>query len=397
MKKIALLTVFAAGALSLSAQNSTIEEKVEYSKDKYKVETNRFWSNWFISAGAGVNFGFTDHDKQADFGDRISPALDISVGKWFTPGIGLRVSYSGLNMKGASNVTQDGPSHTTGKPMPMGKSSGYDMQYQKFSFYNLHGDVLFNLSNLLCGYNEKRIWNCSPYVGIGWGRVWDSPQFKGVTANLGVLNTFRLNDWLDANLDIRGMMTGEGFDGAWGSAEHDGVLSATVGLTYKFKRRGWDRSKTVYRYDYGDLESMRNKLNEMNAENERLKKELAQGKMAAARETVKRIASANLVTFPIGKSKLSNEARANLGMLAEVIKAGDKNAVYTITGYADAGTGSKRINEKLSKARAEAVYECLVEEFGIDKAQLKIDYKGGVENMFYDDPRLSRAVITRAE
>ena len=397
MKKIALLTVFAAGALSLSAQNSTIEEKVEYSKDKYKVETNRFWSNWFISAGAGVNFGFTDHDKQADFGDRISPALDISVGKWFTPGIGLRVSYSGLNMKGASNVTQDGPSHTTGKPMPMGKGSGYDMQYQKFSFYNLHGDVLFNLSNLLCGYNEKRIWNCSPYVGLGWGRVWDSPQFKGVTANLGVLNTFRLNDWLDANLDIRGMMTGEGFDGAWGSAEHDGVLSATVGLTYKFKRRGWDRSKTVYRYDYGDLESMRNKLNEMNAENERLKKELAQGKMAAARETVKRIASANLVTFPIGKSKLSNEARANLGMLAEVIKAGDKNAVYTITGYADAGTGSKRINEKLSKARAEAVYECLVEEFGIDKAQLKIDYQGGVENMFYDDPRLSRAVITRAE
>lgn len=397
MKKIALLTVFAAGALSLSAQNSTVEEKVEYSKDKYKVETNRFWSNWFISAGAGVNFGFTDHDKQADFGDRISPALDISVGKWFTPGIGLRVSYSGLNMKGASNVTQDGPSHTTGKPMPMGKGSGYDMQYQKFSFYNLHGDVLFNLSNLLCGYNEKRIWNCSPYVGIGWGRVWDSPQFKGVTANLGVLNTFRLNDWLDANLDIRGMMTGEGFDGAWGSAEHDGVLSATVGLTYKFKRRGWDRSKTVYRYDYGDLESMRNKLNEMNAENERLKKELAQGKMAAARETVKRIASANLVTFPIGKSKLSNEARANLGMLAEVIKAGDKNAVYTITGYADAGTGSKRINEKLSKARAEAVYECLVEEFGINKAQLKIDYKGGVENMFYDDPRLSRAVITRAE
>lgn len=397
MKKIALLTIFAAGALSLSAQNSTVEEKVEYSKDKYKVETNRFWSNWFISAGAGVNFGFTDHDKQADFGDRISPALDIAVGKWFTPGIGLRVSYSGLNMKGASNVTQDGPSHTTGKPMPMGKGSGYDMQYQKFSFYNLHGDVLFNLSNLLCGYNEKRIWNCSPYVGIGWGRVWDSPQFKGVTANLGVLNTFRLNDWLDANLDIRGMMTGEGFDGAWGSAEHDGVLSATVGLTYKFKRRGWDRSKTVYRYDYGDLESMRNKLNEMNAENERLKKELAQGKMAAARETVKRIASANLVTFPIGKSKLSNEARANLGMLAEVIKAGDKNAVYTITGYADAGTGSKRINEKLSKARAEAVYECLVEEFGIDKAQLKIDYKGGVENMFYDDPRLSRAVITRAE
>lgn len=83
-------------------------------------------------------------------------------------------------------------------------------------------------------------------------------------------------------------------------------------------------------------------------------------------------------------------------MLAEVIKQGDPSTVYTITGYADAGTGSKKGNEKLSKARAEAVYDCLVKEFGVNKSQLKIDYKGGVENMFYDDPRLSRAVITRS-
>lgn len=397
MKKLAILAALAVGGLPLAAQNSTVEEKVEYSSDKYKVETNRFWSNWFISAGAGVNFGFTDHDKQADFGDRISPALDLSVGKWFTPGIGLRVAYSGLNVKGASNVTQDGPSHSTGEALPMGKGSGYDMYHQKFKFFNLHGDVLFNMHNLLGGYREDRFWQCSPYVGIGWARVWESPQYKGVTANLGVLNTFRVNDWLDVNLDIRGMMTGEGFDAAWGEADQDGVLSATVGLTYKFKRRGWDRSKTVYRYDYGDLESMRRKLNEMSAENERLKQALSDGDVSKARNSIKRIASSNLVTFPIGKSSLSNEARANLGMLAEIIKQTDADVVYTITGYADAGTGSKKINERLSKERAEAVYECLTKEFGINENQLKIDYKGGVDNMFYNDPRLSRAVITRGE
>ena len=109
---------------------------------------------------------------------------------------------------------------------------------------------------------------------------------------------------------------------------------------------------------------------------------------------VKRIGAANLVVFPIGKSTLSNQARANIGILAEVIKQGDSSIIYTITGYADAGTGSKEINERLSKERAEAVYNCFVEEFGVDKAQLKLDYKGGVDNMFYDDPRLSRAVIT---
>ena len=35
--------------------------------------------------------------------------------------------------------------------------------------------------------------------------------------------------------------------------------------------------------------------------------------------------------------------------------------------------------------------------YAISEKQLRIDYKGGVENMFYNDPRLSRAVITRGE
>ena len=112
---------------------------------------------------------------------------------------------------------------------------------------------------------------------------------------------------------------------------------------------------------------------------------------------MKKIAAANLVIFQINKTKLSNEARANLGLLAEIIKSGDPDAVYTITGYADAGTGNRKGNERLSRERAENVYDCLVNEFGVSEKQLRIDYKGGVENMFYNDPRLSRAVITRGE
>ena len=36
------------------------------------------------------------NDGKADFGKRLAPALDIAVGKWFTPGIGLRLAYNGL-------------------------------------------------------------------------------------------------------------------------------------------------------------------------------------------------------------------------------------------------------------------------------------------------------------
>ena len=68
-----------------------------------------------------------------------------------------------------------------------------------------------------------------------------------------------------------------------------------------------------------------------------------------------------------------------------------------ITGYADSGTGSKTVNEALSKARAEAVYNCLTKEYGVSASQLKTDSKGGVNNMYYNNPELSRATIIKAE
>ena len=399
-KKIFLTALCAVALCPAFAQTSeAVEEKVEYSTDKYKVETNRFWDNWFVSVGGGGQIYFGDHDKQIDLNKRIAPALDIAVGKWFTPGIGIRLMYSGLKSNGATrddwacDIT-----HGTGEHVPgWAGVPGDDLQYSKYKMGNLHADVLFNVLNLFGGYNENRKWDLSPYAGLGWARVYDSPSSKEVSANLGILTSWHFCDALALNLDVRGMFVNDRFDGEGGGRFGEGNLSATIGLTYKFKQRGWDRSKTVYRYNYGDLESMRRKLNDMSVENDRLKKALADGDRQKAQTIVKKIAAANLVIFQINKTKLSNEARANLGLLAEIIKSGDPDAVYTITGYADAGTGNRKGNERLSKERAENVYDCLVNEFGVSEKQLRIDYKGGVENMFYNDPRLSRAVITRGE
>lgn len=395
---VAALLMAGAAAPASAQYVASQEETVEYSTDKYKVETNHFWDNWFLSVGAGGQVYFGDHDKQCDFGDRIAPALDVSLGKWFTPGIGVRLTYSGLKIKGATKHPGDeeDSAHGTGEPVDGGGAPHY-LEKSKFSMNNLHADVLFNLSNLFCGYNEKRVWNSSLWAGLGWGHVGSSPKADDVTANFGWLNTWRLCDALLLNLDIHGMITHDNFDGEKGERFGEGMMSATIGLTYRFKQRGWDRSKTVVRYNEAELQAMRDRMNDMAAENARLRDALAAGNNQEAETIVKNIAAANLVTFPINKSTLSNEARANLGLLAEVIKQGDHNAVYTITGYADKGTGSAATNEKLSKARAEAVYNCLVNEFGVSKSQLSIDYKGGVDNMFYNDPRLSRAVITRAQ
>lgn len=374
-----------------TVQNGDFTETVEYSTDKFKVETNRFWSNWFVSAGGGVNLYFGDHDKQVKFGKRLAPAVDVAIGKWFTPGIGVRFAYSGLSVKGA---TQTGI-HSTGEEVPGKGGYGYWLTKQKFNFFNFHLDAMFNMSNLLFGYNPNRVYSLSPYVGLGVMKTNDTPKATEIAGHFGLLNSFRLCDALDLNLDIRGTLVSDAFDGEAYGRGGEGMLSATVGLTYKFKKRGWDKAKTVVRIDNRAINALRQQLADAEAENDRLKRALAEGNRQKAKEIVTK-ASANLVTFPIGKATLSNEARANLSLLAEAIKAGDKSVVYTITGYADAGTGSKRINERLSKKRAEAVFNCLVKEFGVSESQLRVDHKGGVDNMFYDDPRLSRAVITKA-
>ena len=374
-----------------TVQNGDFTETVEYSTDKFKVETNRFWSNWFVSAGGGVNLYFGDHDKQVKFGKRLAPAVDVAIGKWFTPGIGVRFAYSGLSVKGA---TQNG-AHSTGEELPGKGGWGYWLDKQKFNFFNFHLDAMFNMSNLLFGYNPQRVYSLSPYVGLGVMKTNDEPTSTEIAGHFGLLNSFRLCDALDLNLDIRGTLVSDAFDGENSGRGGEGMLSATVGLTYKFKKRGWDKARTVVRIDNRAINALRQQLSEAEAENERLKRALAEGNRQQAREIVTK-ASANLVTFRIGKATLSKEARANLGLMAEAIKAGDKGVVYVITGYADAGTGSKRLNERLSKRRAEAVRDCLVKEFGVSESQLRVDYKGGVDNMFYDDPRLSRAVITKA-
>ena len=44
---------------------------------------------------------------------------------------------------------------------------------------------MFNLSNLLCGYNENRVWNLIPFAGAGVGRSMSANRYAmGLSAGL---------------------------------------------------------------------------------------------------------------------------------------------------------------------------------------------------------------------
>ncbi|MBQ5620178.1 MAG: OmpA family protein [Alistipes sp.] len=391
MKKLLTLLAFALMAGVAFAQTADVEEEVIYEKNKQKVITNTFWDNWFVQLGAGAQVYFGDHDKQMDFVDRLALGLDAGFGKWFSPQIGVRAMISGLTIKGGTHadihrVSAD--EYIVGAP--------HYLWEQKFNFYNIHADVLFNMSNILCGYKEKRVWNCSPYLGLGWMATWESPRTREVSFNFGIFNAIRLSEKFDFNIDIRSTMVKDSFDGESGGRKEEGLLTATLGFSYKFKKRGWDRSKTIIRNNLAEANALKKQLDALRDENAKLQSDLknaeAQIKEVKVVEKEQTIAPVYVV-FEIGKADLSKEARVTLGLLAKAIKEAPEGTTYTISGYADEGTGSKRINEKLSADRAQAVYNCLVEEYGVEESQLKMAPKGGVENMFYDDPKLSRAVI----
>ena len=370
-------------------------DEVIYSENKHKVVTNTFWDNWFISVGGGGLLYFGDHDRQLGFGEWISPTFDIAVGKWFSPEVGARLMYSGGAIRGA---TQSG-THSLGSWIDSKPIDNFWLQNSRFGFFNIHADVLFNLNNIIAGYKEDRIYTISPYIGLGVMRAYKAPVATEFAGTVGLLNSFRVAKGLDINLDVRGALVADRFDGEVGGLrgrEGEGLLSVALGVTYKFKERGWERSKTIIRHDNRTINDLRDQIEDLKYQNEALKKALAERDEAKVETVIQKInvATPVMVTFKIGKSDLSRRDRAALGMLAEIINDTDASVTYTITGYADAGTGSAALNERLSRERAEAVRDCLVEEYGVDADRLIVEYKGGVENMFYDDPALSRAAIT---
>ena len=93
---------------------------------------------------------------------KIGPSLDANLGKWFTPSVGMRVGYSGLNARFWSD-----------EPTVLGRTLDKEenMYAQKFGYMYFHGDFLWNMSNALSGYKETRFWNFVPYLHAGYFRA----------------------------------------------------------------------------------------------------------------------------------------------------------------------------------------------------------------------------------
>lgn len=364
MKKLFIALAFAGISLSSMAQDADPTLK-------YSVATNSFWSNWFIQVGADWNAWYSGQEHGQDLSTspfkkfRSNPGVSVAVGKWFTPGIGLRTKLSGIWGKNVTDDNNDGNGN---------------------KYWTLNEHVLFNLSNMLCGYNPNRVWNFIPFAGAGVTRSMSYNTYA-MNYSVGILNTFRVSKKVGINFELgwdRLEGDADGCDysnGNRGWDSHDNKLYAEVGLTFNLGKASWDKTPDVdaiKALSQSQIDALNAQLNDANAENARLKKLLAEKKEAPA--AVKEFVNTPVsVFFNINKYKVaSKKDLVNVKSLADYAK--DNNLNLLVTGYADSATGKAAYNQKLSEKRAETVANELV-NMGVSRDQITTEGKGGVSEL----------------
>ncbi len=365
MKKLLIVLAMCGLSMGSMAQETTADPV-----EKYSVATNSFWSNWFVQVGADWNAFYSNQEhgqglSRSPFKSfRATPGFSVAIGKWFTPGLGLRTKFSGV--WGRTVVDEN-------------KHSNH--------IWTLNENVLFNLSNMLYGYNPNRVWNFVPFVGAGINRNCCADRYA-MNLSAGILNTFRVSKHVGIHFELGWNYAEEDFDAVKPDGKggriwegKDNKLYAELGLTFNLGKASWDKTPDVdaiKALSQAQIDALNAQLNDANAENARLKNLLAQKKdaTAAVKEYVGTPVS---VFFNINKSVIaSKKDLVNVKNMAEYAK--ENNANLLVTGYADSATGKPAYNQKLSEKRAETVANELV-KMGVSRDQITTEAKGGVKDL----------------
>jgi len=339
------LALVVLGLPAFAQENNNRDENGKVVNGPY--ETNRLFDNWFVQIGGGADYvidGILGSPRQYNGG--VTPALNINVGKWFDPCFGARLGYEGFKVKAFNKL--------------LGNNF-------------VHGDLMWNISNQFGGYKETRTWNFIPYMTAG---VMFGEYGTELAAGFGLLNNIRLSNRVGLFLDLRvAACRGEQFNCEGRSALATAALGLNVNLGKTNWRRGCSAALDAANQALAALEAANAALKAENdrlaAENEALKN--APAKVVNNTEFVKKLldVTPGAFYFVIGKSVLSLKEKQHLEFYLQNIIENNDSKTYTVTGYADAATGTKAINMKLAQARAEYVAKALMEK-GIDASKINI-------------------------
>ena len=375
--------------------------------EKNSVFTNGFWKNWQLSAGLGTQMFYGDNDwKVAKKVPEmfVFPAVDLYLTKWASPSFGVGFGANFAPFKGLYQTTPGSgdykKTYSTAnfRPDKVEYYTKADSQYdaeklavQGGSYLNVFALAHADLMNIFGGFKADRFFDIDAYAGGGaiFGFC-ESGNVHDVTFNAGLMNTLRLTEKLRLLINLRGALIGDAFDGesylneptkAHWLANHkfDGMFGATLGLTYNMgKGAAWRLAErtSVYQYDKEIVD--------------KIVKEYVEVEKEVAKPEVPEVWFH--INFIVDRWDISKKELININAVADLIKS-TPNTKYLVCGYADKQTATPAHNLMLSENRAKAVYDALVNEFGVNPDQLVKDWKGGVDYMFYNMKELSRCTM----
>lgn len=395
------------------------------------------WSdNWFVQAAGGTAVFLGTPLGCNDIFGRMKPAFSVSLGKWFTPSVGGRLNYGGMQINDCNNQSQD-------------------YQYLRADFMwnvlgNLHKDDIRTFTR----------WSVIPYIGVGMLHNKDNAH-KPFAVSYGIQGQYHLSRRIAVTAEIGNMTTMQDFDG-YGKAYRPGdhLLSASLGFSVHIGKSGWNRvidtrpyiaqnewlssyatslfdknilyhaqherdrqvmeqlrkilaieglldkyshifsddstsiSTNGYpRNDYSGLNSLRARMRDKApnrqkppiAEYDSYTKDSGSNSGESDEDYVTLIRSGKACIgapvyffFEIGTDRLVNKSQlVNLDEVARIAMKYGLNV--KVIGAADSGTGNETINDNLSRARAEYITQELMKR-GMESGTIIKEHEGGIDD-----------------
>lgn len=399
MKTNVLFTTVACCALLVPAIQANAQDEVVVEetteiitdvpcKTHYYVDKK---DNWFIQFGAGVAVPFVEgRNSSGDRESHFTVNYNVGFGKWFSPYVGWRLAFNG----GPLHYEKDGMS--------------------KFKYVGANLDFMWDMFNSFGGVNSRRVFSIVPFVGLGGAYTWhyrpaeaseihrDNGELKKTSWTLpvsaGIQLRFRLSKYVDFFAEGRAQFFGDNFNNVAVGEPIDMNISAIGGFTFHI---GGSDFKTYNPCDYTSyISNLNNQVNDLRGALATSTAALAAAEAQLPCPEVEEVESTTIieaaplmatVRFTIDSSRITSEEMVNVYNVAEWMKANPEQKVV-ICGYADKDTGSAKYNMGLSKRRAEAVRDALVNKYGINPDRLSIDPEGS-EVQPYDVNNWNRIVI----
>ena len=382
MKK--MKTLMAGALMMFGAMTANAQATYEAADGtKYEFQKHAFLN---IEAGAQYTLG------EAKFSKLLSPNIQLGLGYQFTPVFGARIQANAWQSKGGWNGfrTQVG-------------AEPYTNDY-KYKYVAPGLDFMFNLSNLFCGWNPNRVFNLTAFVGGGANIAWGNDEANDIAKNLQNLNAYNLEYlWDGSKVRLFGR----------GGLEAAFKLSDAVALTVegnanilsdKYNSKNHSGGKMKADWYFNALVGL--KINLGKTYNKILPPPPApepEPEPIVEPEPAPAPAPAPVVVEPIrrdvffliNKTEIRTEEAQKVKDIADYMQKYPESKVV-VTGYADAGPGNDKINDRLAAGRADAVVKSLVNDYGIAQDRITYDSKGSRVQPFAEND-LNRVTICIAE